>query len=70
VPVSVVEPKAVLGFDRPVRVLLAEDTEVNRRLVLPHADPAGAEVDTAENGRVASRCSALPAARRAATTSS
>ncbi|HLQ38763.1 MAG TPA: ATP-binding protein [Planctomycetota bacterium] len=52
-PVSATEPKAVHTFDRPVRVLLAEDTEVNRRLVCYMLARAGAQVDTAENGRVA-----------------
>jgi signal transduction histidine kinase/FixJ family two-component response regulator len=35
------------------RILLAEDTLINRRLVSAHLTKAGADVDVAENGRVA-----------------
>ncbi len=39
--------------DRPLRVLVVDDHEINRRAVQFVLEPAGAEITTAENGRLA-----------------
>jgi len=69
VPVSVVEPKAVLGFDRPVRVLWPR-TPRSIAAGLLHADPCRRRSGHRRDGRVAVEMFRAAAARRAATTSS